>query len=59
MRKKDKKIKRQIREMIDSIFDFEKQYDYVLIVKTAYLENDFSFNREKLNELYLKFISRN
>ena len=53
------KIKRQVREMIDSIFDLNKQYDYVLIVKAAFLEKDFSFNKEKLNELYLKFISKN
>ena len=53
------KIKRQVREMITSTFDFEMKYDYVLIVKAAFTENDFSFNKEKLNELYLKFISKN
>ena len=35
------KIKRQVREMITALFDFEKQYDYVLIVRNAFLENDF------------------
>ena len=52
------KIKRQVREMITALFDFEKQYDYVLIVRNAFLENDFSCNKEKLNELYLKLISK-
>lgn len=52
------KIKRQIREMVTSIFDFEKEYDYVIIVKAAFTENDFSKNKEKLNELYSKLISK-
>ena len=53
------KIKRQVREMITAIFDFERQCDYVLIVRAAFLENSFSTNKEKLNELYLKLISKN
>ena len=53
------KIKRQIREMVTAIFDFQKSYDYVLIVRNAFLENNFSSNKEKLNELYLKLISKN
>ncbi len=53
------KIKRQLREMITAIFDFEKQCDYVVIVRQAFLENDFAYNKEKLNELYLKLISKN
>ena len=53
------KIKRQLREMITAIFDFQKQYDYVVVVRQKYTEQEFACNKEKLNELYLKFISKN
>ena len=52
------KIKRQIREMITALFDFETKKDYVIIVRNNYTFNDFSANKEKLNDLYLKINSR-
>lgn len=52
------KIKRQIREMITDIFDFEKEFDFVIIVKKQFLDNEFKMNKEKIKELYLKTISR-
>ena len=52
------KIKRQIREMITDIFDFEKEFDFVIIVKKQFLDNEFTMNKEKIKELYLKTISR-
>ena len=51
------KTKRQVREMVTALFDFDLNYDLVIIVRNNYLENDFSSNSEKLNELYLKLIS--
>ena len=51
------KIKRQVREMITAIFEFDKKIDLVIIVRNGYAENEFSLNKEKLNELYLKIIS--
>ena len=48
------KIKRQIRSMIDDIFEINKKFDYVLIVRNDFLLNDYSFNKVKLNELYQK-----
>ena len=55
---KRNKIKRQIREMVTDIFDFSLQYDFVIVVKKEFVENEFSINKEKLNELYLKLISK-
>ena len=52
------RIKRQIREMVTDIFDFSLKYDYVIVAKRNFLNNDFTKNHEKLNELYLKLISK-
>lgn len=51
------KIKRQVREMITDIVNFELEFDYVIVVKNNYLENEFTTNKEKIKELYLKTIS--
>ena len=53
------KIKRQVREMVTDTFNFENKIDFVIIVRNNFLENNFSTNKEKLQELYLKIISRN
>lgn len=53
------KIKRQVREMVTDTFNFENKIDFVIIVRNNFLENSFSTNKEKLQELYLKIISRN
>lgn len=52
------KTKRQVREMVTALCDFDLDYDLVIIVRNNYLENDFQSNKEKLEELYMKFISR-
>lgn len=52
------KYKRQIREMITALFNFNIKADYVIVVRNNYGLNDFSTNKEKLNELYLKIISK-
>lgn len=46
------RIKRQVREMAREVFDSNQTYDYVLIVRVAYLENDFQTNIEALKQLY-------
>lgn len=51
------KIKRQVREMVTDTFNFENKIDFVIIVRNKYLENEFSINKEKLQELYFKIIS--
>ena len=45
--------------MVTDIFNFENKIDFVIIVRNNFLENDFSTNKEKLQELYFKIISRN
>lgn len=48
------KIKRQVREMIHNIYDFdESSKDIIIIVKTNYLNNDFKTNQSDL-ELIIK-----
>ena len=46
------RIKRQVREMAREVFDSNKSYDYILIVRVGYLENDFQTNLEALKQLY-------
>ena len=48
------KIKRQVREMVTDIFDFEKNIDYVIVVKRNYLTYEFQNNKERLKDLYMK-----
>ena len=52
------KIKRQVREMVTSVFDFNLKCDYVIVVRNDYLEKQYSYNLEKLNELHSKIISK-
>jgi ribonuclease P protein component len=52
------KIKRQVREMITSIFDFNLSYDFVIVVRRDYPEIDFEHNKNKLEKLYLRITSK-
>lgn len=52
------KIKRQVREMITAIFDFNLSYDFVIIIRKDYPEIDFEHNKNKLEKLYLRIISK-
>ena len=54
---KRNKIKRQVREMIRDIIDFESySKDLVIIVRTGYLEKDFNTNKNDLEILIKKAI---
>lgn len=46
------KIKRQCREMARAVFDLDQTYDYVLIVRRAYLSQDYMTNCQHLEQLY-------
>ena len=48
------KAKRQVREMVTDIFEFDKNCDYVIVVKSNYLTHDFQTNKNRLKELYGK-----
>lgn len=52
------KIKRQVREMVTSIFDFNLSYDFVIIIRRDYPEIDFEHNKNKLEKLYLRITSK-
>ena len=54
---KRNKIKRQVREMVKDIVDFENCHkDLVIIVKPAYLDKDFYSNKNDLEILIKKAI---
>lgn len=47
-------IKRQVREIARSIINWDKNYDYVVIVRDGYLTKDFKTNYDELGYLYNK-----
>ena len=51
------KIKRQVREMVYHILDFEEcQMDLIFIVRKGFLDKDFMTNQEDLEKLVKKAI---
>ena len=51
------RIKRQVREMIYSLVDFENcPKDLIVIVRMGYLGHDFSYNKKELEKLFKKAI---
>lgn len=42
------KIKRQLRSMIDDIFDFEEKYDLIIIVRPSYHKQTYQQNHDEL-----------
>ena len=45
------KIKRQVREMVKQCFDFQKEVDYVLVIRKKYLDFTFQENLKILNQI--------
>lgn len=45
------RIKRQVREMANVVFDKDRPYDYVLIVRKNFLDQDYQTNLEALKNL--------
>lgn len=45
------KVKRQVRMMIDNLFTFSKSYDYVLMIRANYFEQDYATNLGELEKL--------
>ena len=52
------KIKRQVRMMVQQTIDFEKSYDYIVIIRNKYLKLDFNSNLNELQYLYKKILKR-
>lgn len=42
------KVKRQVRSMIDDIFDFNEKYDLIIIVRPMYHKNTYQENYDEL-----------
>lgn len=42
------KVKRQVRTMIDSLYNFEEDYDTIIIVRPPYLKKTYQENSEEL-----------
>jgi ribonuclease P protein component len=52
------KIRRQIRMMAKDVINFDKNIDYCIIVKKAYLSNDYATNLNELSILINKINRR-
>lgn len=48
------KIKRQIRMMIAQVFNYQKNYDFLILIRPRYKEQSFQENIKKLAELNIK-----
>ena len=46
------KIRRQVRMMVQEIFDFHSGLDYIIIIRPGYLNSDFAANKNDLSVLY-------
>ena len=46
------RIRRQVRMMVQEIFDFHSGFDYILIVRPGYLNSDFAASKNDLSVLY-------
>jgi len=47
-------IKRQVRMMVQHVFNLQESYDYVVIVRDGFLEGTFADNEAKLRKAYEK-----
>ncbi len=48
------KVKRQIRMMVQEIYNYEEEFDTIILIKEKYIENDYIFNKKVLERLYNK-----
>ncbi len=52
------KIKRQVRMMVQEVFDKTQKRDFIIIVRNKYLHDSFSSNKDNLEYLYNKINKR-
>lgn len=48
------KVKRQIRMMIQEIYNFDENFDSILLIKEKFIQNDYFTNKNILERLYKK-----
>lgn len=52
------KIKRQVRMMVQEVFDKKQKVDFIIIVRHPYLLDDFKNNKKDLSYIYNKINKR-
>lgn len=52
------KTKRQVRMLVQEIFDFQEPIDYVIIIRKVYLSLSYEEKKKELNYLYQKINRR-
>lgn len=52
------KIKRQVRMMVQEIFDFQEPIDYVIIIRKKYISLSYEENKKELLYIYQKINRR-
>lgn len=48
------KVKRQVRMMVQEIYDFNENFDTIILIKEKYIKNDYITNKNILERLYKK-----
>lgn len=48
------KVKRQMRMMVQEIYDFNENFDSIILIKEKFVENDYLTNKKTLERLYNK-----
>lgn len=48
------KVKRQVRMMVQEIYDFDENFDSIILIKEKYVKNNFQTNKNILERLYKK-----
>lgn len=52
------KTKRQVRMMVQEVFDKDKKMDFIVIVRNKFLTNSYEYNKKSLKYLYDKINRR-
>lgn len=52
------RVKRQLRVMINEVYNFNESFDSIIIVRPAFLKKDFSHLQEELKSLHDRAINR-
>lgn len=48
------KVKRQVRMMVQEIYNFNENFDTIILIKEKYIENSYEINKNVLETLYSK-----
>lgn len=56
------KVKRQVRSMVDELFNFEEPYDLIIIIRPGYMSHSYLENtlemKENLNRVKKRFLKK-